>query len=139
MKPKGTVYLVGAGPGDLGLLTLRGAELLARADVVVYSKVVSPEVVRLAPKAAELIEADKDSPAAAASAGTVSELLIARARAGKTVVRLIGGDPYFFGSGGEEAEQLANARVSFEVVPGISSLVAAPNYAGIPLTHRSLR
>ena len=137
MKPKGTVYLVGAGPGDLGLLTLRGAELLARADVVVYSKVVSPEVVRLAPKAAELIEADKDSPAAAASAGTVSELLIARARAGKTVVRLIGGDPYFFGSGGEEAEQLANARVSFEVVPGISSLVAAPNYAGIPLTHRA--
>jgi uroporphyrinogen III methyltransferase / synthase len=136
MKPKGTVYLVGAGPGDLGLLTLRGAELLARADVVVYSKLVSPDVVRLAPKTAELIEADKDSPEAAASAGAVSELLIARARAGKTVVRLIGGDPYFFGSGGEEAEQLANARVPFEVVPGISSLVAAPNYAGIPLTHR---
>jgi uroporphyrinogen III methyltransferase / synthase len=136
MKPKGTVYLVGAGPGDLGLLTLRGAELLARADVVVYSKLVSPEVVRLAPKAAELIEADKALPEAAGAAGTVSELLISRARAGKTVVRLIGGDPYFFGSGGEEAEQLANARVPFEVVPGISSLVAAPNYAGIPLTHR---
>ena len=136
MKPKGTVYLVGAGPGELGLLTLRGAELLARADVVVYSKLVSPEVVRLAPKTAELIEADKASPAAAASANAVSELLISHARAGKTVVRLIGGDPYFFGSGGEEAEQLANARVPFEVVPGVSSLVAAPNYAGIPLTHR---
>ena len=136
MKPKGTVYLVGAGPGELGLLTLRGAELLARADVVVYSKLVSPEVVRLAPKTAELIEADKASPATAASANAVSELLISHARAGKTVVRLIGGDPYFFGSGGEEAEQLANARVPFEVVPGVSSLVAAPNYAGIPLTHR---
>ena len=136
MKPKGTVYLVGAGPGELGLLTLRGAELLARADVVVYSKLVSPEVVRLAPKTAELIEADKASPAAAASANAVSELLISHARTGKTVVRLIGGDPYFFGSGGEEAEQLANARVPFEVVPGVSSLVAAPNYAGIPLTHR---
>ena len=136
MKPKGMVYLVGAGPGDAGLLTLRGAELLARADVVVYSKLVSPEVVRLAPKAAELIEAGKDSPEAAASAGALSELLIARARAGKTVVRLIGGDPYFFGGGGEEAEQLADARVPFEVVPGVSSLVAAPNYAGIPLTHR---
>ncbi|MEI7936436.1 MAG: uroporphyrinogen-III C-methyltransferase [Verrucomicrobiota bacterium] len=136
MKPKGTVYLVGAGPGELGLLTLRGAELLARADVVVYSKLVSPEVVRLAPKTAELIEVDKASPAAAASANAVSELLISHARTGKTVVRLIGGDPYFFGSGGEEAEQLANARVPFEVVPGVSSLVAAPNYAGIPLTHR---
>jgi uroporphyrinogen III methyltransferase/synthase len=136
MKPKGTVYLVGAGPGELGLLTLRGAELLARAEVVVYSKLVSPEVVRLAPKSAELIEADKGSPAVAASADAVSELLIAQSRAGKTVVRLIGGDPYFFGSGGEEAEQLANARVPFEVVPGISALVAAPNYAGIPLTHR---
>jgi uroporphyrinogen III methyltransferase/synthase len=93
-------------------------------------------VVRLAPKAAELIDAGKDSPDAAASSNALSELLIARSRAGKTVVRLIGGDPYFFGSGGEEAEQLAEARVPFEVVPGISSLVAAPNYAGIPLTHR---
>ena len=136
MKPKGMVYLVGAGPGDVGLLTLRGAELLAQADVVVYSKLVSPDVVRLAPKAAELIETGKDSPEAGASANALSELLIARARAGKNVVRLIGGDPYFFGGGGEEAERLANARVPFEVVPGISSLVAAPNYAGIPLTHR---
>ena len=137
MKPKGTVYLVGAGPGDAGLLTLRASELLARADVVVYDALVSPEVLRLAPKAAELIEAGKGLPDTAAAAGALNELLVGRARAGKTIVRLIGGDPYFFGGGGEEAEQLANARVPFEVVPGVSSLVAAPNYAGVPLTHRA--
>jgi uroporphyrinogen III methyltransferase/synthase len=126
---KATVYLVGAGPGDAGLLTLRAAELLERADVVVYDARVNPEVLRLAPKSAELIDGSK------APAG-LGRLLIARARAGKTVVRLIDGDPYFFGGGGEEAEQLADANVPFEVVPGVSSLVAAPNCAGVPLTHR---
>jgi uroporphyrinogen III methyltransferase/synthase len=136
MKPKGMVYLVGAGPGDAGLLTLRGAELLARAEVVVYDPLVSPEVLRLAPQSAELIESGKGSSAAAASAGGLGQLLTARARAGKAVVRLIAGDPYFFGGGGEEAEQLADAHVPFEVVPGVSALVAAPNYAGVPLTHR---
>jgi uroporphyrinogen III methyltransferase/synthase len=129
MKPKGMVYLVGAGPGDAGLLTLRAAELLERADVVVYDALVNPEALRLAPKSAELIGGAK-APA------ELNHMLIARARAGKIVVRLLHGDPYFFGSGGEEAEQLAHAGVPFEVVPGVSSLVAAPNYAGIPLTHR---
>jgi uroporphyrinogen III methyltransferase/synthase len=129
MKPKGTVYLVGAGPGDAGLLTLRAAELLARADVVIYDALVNPEVLRLAPKSAELIDGGK-------ATADLNQLLIARSRAGKTVVRLIGGDPYFFGGGGEEAEQLADARIPFEVVPGVSSLVAVPNYAGVPLTHR---
>jgi uroporphyrinogen III methyltransferase/synthase len=129
MKPKGMVYLVGAGPGDAGLLTLRAAELLERADVVVYDALVNPEVLRLAPKSAEIIGGGK-VPA------ELSRLLLARARAGKTVVRLVEGDPYFFGGGGEEAEQLADAGVPFEVVPGVSSLVAAPNYAGVPLTHR---
>jgi uroporphyrinogen III methyltransferase/synthase len=129
MKQKGMVCLVGAGPGEVGLLTLRGAELLERADVVVYDARVNPEVLRLAPKSAELV-GDGKSPA------ELSRLLIAGARAGKTVVRLIEGDPYCFGGGGEEAEQLADAGVPFEVVPGVSSLVAAPNYAGIPLTHR---
>jgi uroporphyrinogen III methyltransferase / synthase len=128
-KPKGTVYLVGAGPGDAGLLTLRGAELLARADAVIYDALVNPEVLNLAPKSAEFIGNAK-GPA------ELSQLLITRARAGKTVVRLIGGDPYFFGGGGEEAERLADAGVAFEVIPGVSSLVAAPNYAGVPLTHR---
>jgi uroporphyrinogen III methyltransferase/synthase len=129
MKPKGMVYLVGAGPGDAGLLTLRAAELLERADVVVYDALVNPEVLRLAPKSAEIIGGGK-VPA------ELSRLLLARARTGKTVVRLVEGDPYFFGGGGEEAEQLADAGVPFEVVPGVSSLVAAPNYAGVPLTHR---
>ena len=129
MKPKGMVYLVGAGPGDAGLLTLRAAELLERADVVVYDALVNPEVLRLAPKSAEIIGGGK-VPA------ELSRLLLARARAVKTVVRLVEGDPYFFGGGGEEAEQLADAGVPFEVVPGVSSLVAAPNYAGVPLTHR---
>ena len=129
MKPKGTVYLVGAGPGDAGLLTLRAAELLARADVVIHDPLVNPEVLRLAPNSAEFIRGGMP-------AAELSQLLLARARAGKTVVRLIGGDPYFFGGGGEEAEQLAVAGVPFEVVPGVSALVAAPNYAGVPLTHR---
>jgi len=119
MKQKGMVCLVGAGPGEVGLLTLRGAELLERADVVVYDARVNPEVLRLAPKSAELV-GDGKSPA------ELSRLLIAGARAGKTVVRLIEGDPYCFGGGGEEAEQLADAGVPFEVVPGVSSLVAAP-------------
>jgi len=110
MKPKGTVYLVGAGPGDAGLLTLRAAELLARADVVIYDALVNPEALRLAPKSAEFIGGDK-------AIAELKQLFIARARAGKTVVRLIGGDPYFFGGGGEEAEQLAEAGVPFEVVP----------------------
>jgi len=136
MKPKGKVYLVGAGPGDAGLLTLRGAELLAHADVVVYDPLVSPEVLRLAPQSAELVENGSGSSAAAVSGNGLSHLLIAKARAGKAVVRLIPGDPYFFGGGGEEAAQLADAHVPFEVVPGVSSLVAASNFAGVPLTHR---
>jgi uroporphyrinogen III methyltransferase / synthase len=136
MKAKGTVYLVGAGPGDAGLLTLRAAELLARADVVIYDALVNPEVLHLASKSAELIGSGQRATGPALSADELNQLFIARAHAGKTVVRLMGGDPYFFGGGGEEAEQLADAGVPFEVVPGVSSMVAAPNYAGIPLTHR---
>src|SRR5437764_4948295 len=136
MKPKGTVYLVGAGPGDGGLLTLRGAELLGRADVVVYDGLVNLELLRLAPKSAEMIFGGKRPKDRAIPQEELNALLIARAREGKCVVRLKGGDPYIFGRGGEEAEELANAHVPFEVVPGVSSIVAAPNYAGIPLTHR---
>jgi len=136
MKSKGTVYLVGAGPGDAGLLTLRGAELLARADVVVYDALVNPDLLRLAPKAAEVIYAGKRAKDHAIPQEELNQLLIAKAREGKTVVRLKGGDPYIFGRGGEEAEELVAANVPFEVVPGISSIVAGPNYAGIPLTHR---
>src|SRR6266536_1461805 len=136
MKSKGMVYLVGAGPGDEGLLTLRGAELLARADVVVYDALVNPELLRLAPKSAEIIYGGKRGKEHAIPQPELNQLLITKARAGKTVVRLKGGDPYVFGRGGEEAEQLADAKIEFEVVPGVSSFVAVPNYAGMPLTHR---
>ncbi|MGA3144914.1 MAG: uroporphyrinogen-III C-methyltransferase [Verrucomicrobiota bacterium] len=133
MKSKGTVYLVGAGPGDAGLLTLRGAELLRRADVVLPDALVNPDLLRLAPPSAELIARGKNM---TMPQEEIIALLIARAREGKCVVRLKGGDPYIFGQGGEEAEALAAAKIHFEVVPGVSSIVAAPNYAGIPLTHR---
>ena len=133
---KGTVYLVGAGPGDTGLLTLRGAELLGRAEVVVYDALVNPDFLRLAPKSAEVIYGGKRAKDHAIPQEELNSLLVAKARDGKTVVRLKGGDPYIFGRGGEEAEELAAAKVPFEVVPGVSSFAAAPNYAGIPLTHR---
>src|SRR5438270_6762292 len=126
-KPAGTVYLVGAGPGDAGLLTLRGAELLGRADVVVYDGLVNLELLRLAPKSAEMVFGGKRPKDRALPQEEITALLIARAREGKSVVRLKGGDPYIFGRGGEEAEMLADSQVPFEVVPGVSSVVAAPN------------
>jgi uroporphyrinogen III methyltransferase/synthase len=134
VKSKGTVYLVGAGPGDASLLTLRGAQLLQRADVVLYDALVNPELLRLAPPSAELIARGKNM---TMPQKEITALLIAKARDGKCVVRLKGGDPYIFGRGGEEAEALAAADIPFEVVPGVSSIVAAPSYAGIPLTHRA--
>ena len=133
VKSKGTVYLVGAGPGDAGLLTLRGAELLRRADVVIYDLLVNPVLLRLARADAEIISRGKRTEF---SQEQINSLLIEKAREGKIVVRLKGGDPYIFGRGGEEAEALAAAKIPFEVVSGVSSIVAAPNYAGIPLTHR---
>src|SRR3989454_849950 len=136
MKAKGTVYLVGAGPGDAGLLTLRGAELLQRADVVVYDALVNADLLRLAPKSAEVIYVGKRSREHTLPQEELNQLLVQKAKEGKTVVRLKGGDPYIFGRGGEEAEELADAHIPFEVVPGISSIVAGPNYAGIPITHR---
>jgi len=133
MKSKGTVYLVGAGPGDPELLTLRGAELLRRADVIIYDLLVNPAILRLARPEAEIISRGKRT---AMPQEQINQMMISHARDGKIVVRLKGGDPYVFGRGGEEAEALAGAKVPFEVVPGVSSIVAAPNYAGIPLTHR---
>ncbi len=133
MKSKGSVYLVGAGPGDAGLLTLRGAELLRLADVIIYDLLVNPALLKFARADAEIISRGKRTEF---SQEQISELLIAKAREGKTVVRLKGGDPYIFGRGGEEAEALAAAKIAFEVVPGVTSVIAAPNYAGIPLTHR---
>ena len=135
---KGIVYLVGAGPGDAGLLTVRGAELLARADVVVYDALVNKELLRLTKPGTELIYAGKRSSEHVIPQDKLNELLVSKAREGKTVVRLKGGDPYVFGRGGEEAEQLVDAKILFEVVPGISSSIAALTYAGIPITHRDL-
>lgn len=136
MGNQGMVYLVGAGPGDAGLLTLRGAAVLGRADLVVYDALVNTELLRLAPASAERLYAGKRAAAHALPQEELNALLVKRAREGRTVVRLKGGDPYVFGRGGEEAEELAAAGIPFEVIPGISSMVAAPNYAGIPLTHR---
>jgi len=134
MKSKGFVYLVGAGPGDAGLLTLRGAELLRRADVVIYDALANPELLRLAPVTAEFISRGKNM---AMPQAEIIALIIAKAKEGKIVVRLKGGDPYIFGRGGEEAEALATEKIPFEIVPGVSSITAVPNYAGIPLTHRA--
>ncbi len=136
MKLKGTVYLVGAGPGDAGLLTLRGAELLRRAEVVICDVLVNPELLRLVPATAEIITRGNHKRAGGLSQEQLTELMLTHGRAGKIVVRLKGGDPFIFGRGGEEAERLAAEKIPFEVVPGVSSVVAAANYAGIPLTHR---
>jgi uroporphyrin-III C-methyltransferase len=133
----GTVYLVGAGPGDPRLLTLRGAELLQRADVVVYDRLTSPALLDLPPSRAELVDAGKAS-GGGMPQGEINDLLVDRALADEEVVRLKGGDPFVFGRGGEEALACARAGVPFEVVPGVSSAIAAPAVAGIPVTHRGV-
>ncbi len=132
----GTVFLVGAGPGDPGLITVRGAQCLRTANVVLYDRLVDRRLLALAPSHAELIDVGKargDGPDRQAG---INALLVEKARAGGRVVRLKGGDPFVFGRGGEEAEALAEAGVTYQVVPGVTSAIAAPAYAGIPLTHR---
>ena len=136
MSENGTVYLAGAGPGDPGLLTLRAAELLSRAQVVIYDALVNPAILRHAPDDAEIIYAGKRANQHAIPQNQLNELLVTHAQAGKTVIRLKGGDPFLFGRGGEEAERLAQAGIPFEIVPGITSISAVPAYAGIPATHR---
>lgn len=136
-KP-GTVYLVGAGPGDPGLITARGLELLRSCNVVLYDRLVSPLLLDEAPEGAERIFVGK-KPGETHSRQLVSDaLLVSKARENKSVVRLKGGDPFVFGRGGEEAGLLRDASIPFELVPGVSSAIAAPAYAGIPLTHRGV-
>ena len=131
----GIVFLVGAGPGDPGLITVRGATLLATADVVIYDYLSNPELLSHAPKA-EAIYVGKKAASHSMTQAEINELLIVQANLGRRVVRLKGGDPFVFGRGGEECEALDQAGIPFEVVPGITAAIAAPAYAGIPVTHR---
>ncbi len=130
------VYLVGGGPGDPGLLTRRGADCLASADVVLYDRLSNPTLLELAPPEAEHIYVGKRPDHHPVPQDSINQLIVMHAQAGKTVVRLHGGDPFVFGRGGEEAEALNAAGIPFEVVPGITSAIAVPAYAGIPVTHR---
>ncbi len=132
----GKVFLTGAGPGDPGLLTLRAHEALRRADVVLYDALVSDAIVELVSPACERIYCGKRGGAESVAQEKTVALMIEKARAGKTVVRLKGGDPFLFGRGGEEAQALHAAGIDFEIVPGVTSALAAPAYAGIPVTHR---
>ena len=138
MSEIGTVYLVGAGPGDPGLITVKGLEVLRRANVIVYDRLAPAALLSNARDDAELISAAKAPGAAALSQAEINDLLVEHARQGKEVCRLKGGDPFVFGRGGEEAIALANAGIPFEVVPGITSAIGAFTYAGIPVTHRGI-
>lgn len=133
----GKVYLVGAGPGDPGLITLRGQYLLGKAEVVIYDYLANTKLLKFAPQEAELIYAGKKGGATHThTQDEINQMLVDHAKAGKIVVRLKGGDPFIFGRGGEEIECLAKVGIDFEVVPGVTSATAAATYAGIPITHR---
>ena len=133
---KGKVYLVGAGPGDAGLITVRGHDCLRQADVIIYDRLIDSSLLDAARPDAEKIYVGKASGRHAKEQKDINQLLVERAQEGKTVVRLKGGDPFVMGRGGEEAEALAMSHTPFEVVPGVSSVTAVPAYAGIPITHR---
>jgi uroporphyrinogen III methyltransferase/synthase len=135
---RGKVYLVGAGPGDPGLITQKGLSCLERADVVIYDRLIDEQLLNSVPPKAEKLYVGKAAGAHSSSQAEINRLLVEKVRGGKTVVRLKGGDPYVLGRGGEEAEVLAENHIPFEIVPGVTSPVAVPAYAGIPLTHRRL-
>ena len=135
-KPVGVCYLVGAGPGDLGLVTLKAKDLIGQAEVLVYDYLCNPEMLAWVPKEAEIIYAGKKAGAHTLRQEEINALLVEKTKGGQRVVRLKGGDPFVFGRGGEEAVALAQAGVRFEVVPGVSSSIAGPAYAGIPVTQR---
>jgi uroporphyrinogen III methyltransferase/synthase len=134
---KGKVYLVGAGPGDPGLLTTKGRQALEKADVIVYDRLITKQILRNLPKRITRIYVGK-RPGSHSIPGqdVIPRILITNAQKGKTVVRLKGGDPFLLGRGGEEAQRLSEAEIDFEVIPGITSALAVPAYAGIPVTHR---
>ena len=133
----GKVYLVGAGPGDRELITLKGKRCLETADVVFYDELVNRELLDFVSANAEIVYVGKIPDRCAGDQRAIEAMLMGRAREGKRVVRLKGGDPFVFGRGGEEAQALSAAGIPFEIVPGVSSAIAVPAYAGIPVTHRS--
>ncbi len=135
-KNAGKCSLVGAGPGDLGLVTLRAKACVEQAEVIVYDYLCNAEMLKWAPEGCEFVFAGKKAGAHTLSQEEINALLVAKAGEGKRVVRLKGGDPFVFGRGGEEAQALAGAKIPFEIVPGVTSAIAGPAYAGIPITHR---
>jgi uroporphyrinogen III methyltransferase/synthase len=135
---KASVYLVGAGPGDPGLITVQGKACIQKADVIIYDYLASPALLKYARKSAELIYVGKKGGDHTLSQDEINALIVEKAKSGGVICRLKGGDPYIFGRGGEEAETLFKAGISFEIVPGVTSAIAAAAYAGIPLTHRKL-
>lgn len=137
-RQPGKAYLVGAGPGAAELITVRGLRLVQRADVIIYDRLIAPELLAEARPDAELIYVGKQPHYHVATQEAINQLLVEKVRAGHQVVRLKGGDPFVFGRGGEEALALVEAGLAFEVVPGISSALAAPAYAGIPVTQRGV-
>jgi len=134
----GIVYIVGGGPGDPGLITVKGLNCLRQADVVLYDRLAAPELLDEVPADAELLDVGKEPKRHRRSQNEINALLIEKAREGKTVVRLKGGDPFVFGRGGEECQALAEAGIRYEVIPGVSSAIAVPAYAGIPVTQRGV-
>lgn len=132
----GKVYITGAGPGDPELITVKGLRIISQADVIVYDRLANPELLANSPEDSEHIYVGKRPGKPSVPQEQINRILIAKAREGKQVVRLKGGDPFIFGRGGEECEALAAGNIPFEVIPGISSAISAPAYAGIPLTHR---
>jgi uroporphyrin-III C-methyltransferase len=132
----GKVYITGAGPGDPELITVKGLRIIGQADVVVYDRLANPELLANSPEGSEHIYVGKKPGKPSVPQSQINRILISKAREGKQVVRLKGGDPFIFGRGGEECEALASEDIPFEVIPGISSAISAPAYAGIPLTHR---
>ena len=134
----GKVYLIGAGPGDLELITLKGFKIIQEVDAIVYDRLVNPSLLRYRKTTSEVFYVGKSSDHHTLSQEKINELLVQLAKEGKNVARVKGGDPYVFGRGGDECEALFNNEIQFEVVPGITSAIAAPSYAGIPVTHRNI-